>query len=359
MRFTPPTYDAIPSVEQMVTAMDRTVSGLPTVKRRLALVLRRFMVAAAKDHDRPPQNVVVIGPSGGGKTFLIRQLLDAVPVIWTDADASAFSETGYVGREFSSMYLGLWDSKFKGKSASRRRGEAPNPDAEKPYSQAEITALAARWGVMIVDEFDKIRASARPTPTGERQVGRGLQSELLKLVEGVNALVKRNDDDAGVFFPTHNVLHIAVGAFQGLDSIVAKDLVRDGITPPAAAYQKATIFNIIEYGFLEELVGRFSTIITLPPLDAGSMAQILREHVIPDFERQCADDGISLEVDDGALFAAASKASGLPIGARALAPMIDDCLAKNWSEAKRGDCLKLTAEGIKTDSCLLVRPVAA
>lgn len=348
MRFQPPGYDDIPSVEQMVTMMDRTVSGLDAVKRRLALALRRFMVAAAKDHDRPPQNIIVIGPSGGGKTFLLRQLLSAIPVIWADVDATAFSDVGYVGRDLSSMYLGLMAPKWRG-----ARGEA-----EPPYSAPEMTSLASRWGVMILDEADKLRAPARPKE-GERQVGRALQAELLKLVEGVDAMVKRNDDDRGVMLPTHNILHIAVGAFQGLDRIVAKDLVAEGITPPPAAYQKATIFNIIEYGFLEELVGRFSTIITLPPLDGGSMARILREHVIPDFERQCADDGITLTVEDSAIMAASSKAAGLPIGARALAPMIDDCLATQWAKAQRGDHLKLDAQGVKTDTCQLVHPVAA
>lgn len=89
------------------------------------------------------------------------------------------------------------------------------------------------------------------------------------------------------------------------------------------------------------------------------MARILREHVIPDFERQCADDGITLTVEDSAIMAASSKAAGLPIGARALAPMIDDCLATQWAKAQRGDHLKLDAQGVKTDTCQLVHPVAA
>jgi ATP-dependent Clp protease ATP-binding subunit ClpX len=275
-------------------------------------------------------------------------LLDAIPVIWCDADATSFSDVGYVGRDLSSMYLGLLDAKWRGK-----RG-----DDEPPHSMADMTSLAARWGVVVVDEWDKMRTN-RVKVAGEREVGRALQAELLKLVEGVTTLVKRNDDDRGVMLPTHNIMHIAVGAFQGLNDIVGEDMRREGIDPPANAYQKTNIFNLVKYGFLEELVGRFSTIVTLPPLDAGAMARILREHVIPDFERQCADDGIALSVDAGALFAAASRASGLPIGARALAPLIDDCLARNWSAATAGDQLKLTAEGVKTDSSLLVRPVAA
>lgn len=348
MRFEPPGYAKIPSIDEMVASMDRTVSGLEHVKRRLALSLRRFMVAGAKDHDRPPQNVLIIGPSGGGKTFILRQLLGALPVIWAEVDCTSFSDVGYVGRDVTSGYLGLFGAKWRG----------TREDPEPPHTQAQIVTHAQRWGVLVLDEFDKLRAPAKPKE-GERQVGRALQTELLKLAEGVEAQVKRNDEDRGVMFATHNVMHIAVGAFQGLNEIVGKDMRREGIDPPLDAYMKANIFNVIEYGFLEELVGRFSTIITLPPLDAGHMGRILREHVIPDFERQCADDGITLTVDEGALMVLSSRASGLPIGARALAPMVDDCLAMNWGNAKRGDQLKLTVESVKADASLLVRSVAA
>jgi ATP-dependent Clp protease ATP-binding subunit ClpX len=348
VRYEPPTYTAIPSVDAMVAQMDRTVSGLDLVKRRLALSLRRFMVAGARDHDRPPQNVLVIGPSGGGKTFILRELLDSIPAIWAEVDATSFSDVGYVGRDVTSGYLGLFGSRWRG----------TREDAEPPHTQREIVTLAERWGVLVIDEFDKLRAPARPKE-GERQVGRALQTELLKLAEGVDAQVKRNDEDRGVMFATHNVLHIAVGAFQGLNAIVGRDMLREGVDPPPDAYMKANIFNVIEYGFLEELVGRFSTIVTLPVLDAGHMGRILREHIVPDFERQCADDGITLTVDEGALMALSSRAAGLPIGARALAPMVDDCLAVNWGNAQRGDQLRLTAESVKADTSVLVRPVAA
>jgi len=346
MRFTPPTYDQIPTVAQMVTAMDRTISGLAPVKLRLALTLRRFMVTAALDHDRPPQNVVVIGPSGGGKTFLIRHLLEACPVVWAESDATAFSDVGYIGRDLTSMYLGLMEQRWRG-----TRGEEGEPP---PWTQQEMVKLASRWGVVVIDEFDKLKTN-KVRVAGEREVGRALQYELLKLVEGVDVLAKRTDADRGMMIPSHNILHIAVGAFQGLNSIVAKDLARDGVTPPENAYLKTSIINLCDYGFLEELVGRFSTIVTLPPLDASHLSRILREHVVPEFQRQCADDGITLVVDEGAISMASAKAAGLPIGARALAPMIDDCLAANWALAQPGDALRLTASSVEATTSVLDR----
>ncbi len=347
MRYTPPTYEQIPTIDQMVASMDRTVSGLEPTKRRLALALRRFMVAAALDHDRPPQNVVVIGNSGGGKTFLIRRLLDACPVIWAESDATAFSDVGYIGRDLTSMYLGLTEQRWRG-----ARG-----DDEPPWTQQEMTKLAARWGVVVIDEWDKLKTNRQRVP-GEREVGRALQTELLKLVEGVDALAKRNDDDRGVMISTHNILHIAVGAFQGLSAIVARDIAREGIPPPANAYMRTNIINLCDYGFLEELVGRFSTIVTLPPLDAAHMARILREHVVPEFERQCADDGIELTVDDGAISTMATRAASLPIGARALAPMVDESLAVNWSHDQRGDTLRLTTQSVLAETSVLERSLA-
>jgi ATP-dependent Clp protease ATP-binding subunit ClpX len=345
MRFTPPAYEDIPTVAEMVQIMDRDVTGLETTKLRLALHLRRFMVGAAKGRTRVPQNVLVIGPSGGGKTHLIRHLLNAIPVIWTEANATEFSDVGYVGRDLASAYLGLLSPRFRGR----------REDADKPYTVPEIAALAEQWGVVVFDEFDKLRADPRPKQ-GERAVGRALQAELLKLVEGTEALSKRNDDDRGVFINTGGILHIAVGAFQGLNETVAyrenPQVDRDNIK--ADAYTRCTIFDIIRYGFFEELVGRLSTIVTLPPLDAGHMARILREHILPEFQRQCGDDGIGLEFDDGAIAAAASKAAGLPIGARALAPLIDDCLHVSWEKAQRGDTIFLDAPGVMGDHSTLI-----
>jgi len=346
-RFTPPTYDQIPTVDEMVAKLDRTVSGLEVVKRRLALTMRRFMVSAALGHDRPPQNVVIIGPSGGGKTFLVRRLLEACPVIWAESDATVFADTAYKGRQLPSMYLGLVEQRW--------RGARDSETGEKPWTVGQTRDLAERWGVVVIDEFDKLRQekiAVRSAVRGERWT---LQPELLKLVEGADVLSQRTDDDRGVMINTRNILHIAMGAFQGLNEIVSKHLSSLGITPPKAAYTKAGIVDLCDYGFLEELVGRFATILTLPPLDALHMARILREHIIPNFTRQCADDGIELVVDDGAYSTLAGRAAGLPIGARALAPAVEECLATAWARAQPGDRLMLTAQSVISETAVLIR----
>ena len=346
MRFQPAAFEDIPTVAEMVETMDATVAGLEATKLRLASHLRRFMVAAARGRDNTPQNVLMIGPSGGGKTYMLRHLLEACPVIWTEANATEFSDVGYVGRELTSMYLGLMQPRWRGHKG----------DESGMWSAPEMTALAERWGVVIIDEFDKLRADAVPKQ-GERAVGRALQAELLKLSEGTEALAKRNDDDRGVFVNTQHILHIAVGAFQGLNRTVARrenpEVDTDNI--PDNAYTRCTIFDIVRYGFLEELVGRFSTIVTLPPLNADHMARILVNHVLPAFEEQARDDGLFLDITPGAISQTATRASGLPIGARALVPMLDDCLHKSWQLAQRGDTIRLTADNVIGDTSTLVR----
>lgn len=340
MRFTPPRYEDIPTVAQLIDAADRRVSGLDKAKRRLALTLRRFMVAAAKDHDRPKQNMVVLGSTGSGKTFLLAEMLKACPVVWTEANATEYSDVGYHGRDLTSMYLGLLSPRWRG-----RRG-----DPEPPHRQQDMAALAERWGVVVIDEWDKLRTNRTAVP-GERAVGRQLQAELLKLVEGSEALVKHGDSDHGVLLSTHNILHIAVGAFSGIEKVIARN---EGLDEPnEKLLERVVAQEIIDYGFLEELVGRFSTIVPLPVLDAGHLSRIFREHVLPEFQRQCADDGIELVVDEGAIMQMGNRAVGSHLGARTLAPTLDDCLTDAWSRAQPGDRLVLDAGDVVSLSARL------
>lgn len=350
MRFEPPTYEQIPTVAGMVAAMDREVSGLETVKPRLALCLRRFMVAAVHDHPRPAQNLIVLAPTGSGKTHVLRCLLAAVPAISCEVNATEYSDVGYRGRDLTSMYLGLMDARWRG----------AHLDDPAPWRQQEMTALAERWGIVVIDEFDKIRASKTPG-ANDREVGRVLQAELLKLVEGTAAICRRNDEDRGTMINTAGILHIAVGAFQGLNSIVFKDLQEAGIgvKNQAHAYEKASAANLIDYGFLEELIGRFSTIIALPPLSSGHLARIFREHVVPPVQVQCADDGIDLEVREDAVATAGNEAMGFRIGARALGNLLEECISKQWAQAQPGDRLILDAQGVIHKTCTLIPHSAA
>lgn len=350
MRFEPPTLEQIPTVSEMVEAMDVEVSGLELVKPRLALTMRRFMVAAAKNRPRPQQNVIVLAPTGTGKTHVLRCLLAVCPVIHAEVNMTEYSDVGYRGRDLTSMYLGLVGPQYRG----------VHGDDPPPWQQRDVVALAERWGVMVLDEFDKLRSSPKPSDK-DREVGKILQAELLKLVEGTDAICRRNDEDRGFLVSTHGIMHIGVGAFQGINAVVLKDLREAGIgiANETHAFEKASPANLIDYGFLEELMGRFATIIALPPLNSGHLARIFREHVVPPVALQCADDDLELVVEEGAIAQAGNEASGFRLGARALSMILNECIEKQWAAARPGDQLVLTAEGVIHRSCDLRPAVAA
>ena len=341
----------------MVAAMDTKVSGLEMIKPRLALAMRRFMLAAVNDRPRPSENIIVLGPTGGGKTLSLRTLLDFCPVIWAEGNATEYSDVGYRGRDLTSMYLGLLGPRWRGMNPPRRKGE--QRETVEVWPERQMTALAERWGVVVLDEFDKLRNGSKKGE--ERDVGKVLQAELLKLVEGTDTLARKNDEERGVFLRTHNILHIAAGAFQGINEIVLKDLREAGmnIRNTAHAYEKVSQANLIDYGFMEELIGRFPTIITLPVLQGGHLARVLREHIVPPIMVQCADDDLELEITEGALTALGQEAMGFRVGARALSSLLNECLTEQWTKAQPGDKLFLDTEGVIHKTCTLIPSSAA
>lgn len=217
------------------------------------------------------------------------------------------------------MYLGL--------TSASQREEIEG----KRVSALEHRTRAEQWGVVLLDEFDKLQYDFSRGVNNDRSTQKALQNELLKLVEGSEAEI--NDKDH-TLFKTHRVLHIAMGAFNGLSRVVAKDL---GQQETEYSYMDASLINLIHYGFRDELIGRFATFITLPVLTPADHVRILREQVLPDYLREAEDDGIVLDVTDQALFSIATIAHRHPIGARSLRPVLDAKLRPAWSKAQAGD----------------------
>src|SRR5215469_2251918 len=216
----PQSVHDIPTVQQLVQIADQTVAGLQKPKERIALLLRRHMISAVTQEDVGVPNVLVLGSSGGGKTHLLRTILSACPIIWAEINVTEYSDVGYMGRDLTTMYSGLVTEHWRGQKGKD----------EVFWTQREAVANGERFGVMLLDEFDKIRMTGDTKPgrrksnkgeTGaERQVGRVLQAELLKLVEGTEIEVQRWQGDRGFTFRTHRVLHIAMGAFEGLPRLM-------------------------------------------------------------------------------------------------------------------------------------------
>lgn len=305
---------------QMIATMDETVAGLEKVKRRLAVTLRRFMLAAASGQDWQPQNLMIAGPTGGGKTWLLTHLLASIPVIWTETSATEYSDVGYHGRDLTEMYLPLVKNNKK--------------------------ALAERWGVVLFDEIDKIRVrednpmKQQNAGGNDRQVGKILQYELLKLVEGVETWIGRGDTQ-GVGLKTHGILHIGMGAFQGIESNIARNHAADGRDD---FHELMDTEDLIEYGFVPELVGRFATIVPLPPLRTADMIRILHEQIVPKWMTRAEIEGLKLEIDRGAVHNIANEATKHPLGARSLEPILDEWTWDAWSLAEPGQRIVLNVD---------------
>lgn len=306
----PESVAAIPKPHELVAVMDGAVAGLEEAKAALAVHLYRFAVAAVLDRPHRPSNVLVLGPSGSGKTYLLRALLDACPVIHAEVVTTEYSDVGFSGRDLTSCYLPLWGPRWQGQGPGK-------------IKLADAIANAERFGVVVLDEFDKLRVVPGQT-LGERQGAKAqaMQSEMLKLVEGAEVVVKARDSDSGFAFHTHRVLHIACGAFEGIGAFISDQ------THAQDAHMRAGVLDIIRYGFMPELVGRFSLTVALPRPTMVSVLRILRDGLIPRYEAEMVDMGLRLQVDDGALNWWAGQALQTPIGARALEPMIQATLSR-------------------------------
>jgi ATP-dependent Clp protease ATP-binding subunit ClpX len=299
----------------MVAAVAGQVAGLQALKMRLAVTLHRHLMTGMAGRPRAIPNVVVVGPSGGGKSHTVRMMLEASGLPFIEVSMTSFSDVGWVGRDLASMMV-----EFLGPPWCERR------------ERREMVPLAERFGVVVLDEWDKLRATLELGQTRDRQPQRVLQAELLRMVEGEVVLSRRHDDDHPWPFWTGNVLFVAVGAFQGLNRVVEDRLDRDD----RRAYEQAIPEDIARYGFLDELVGRFSTILALPPLDPTQLHRVLVDRVWPAYVAMAADDGVELVATQPALLKVAARAAQRPIGARALAPELEKMLWRPWHSAQPG-----------------------
>jgi|SRR5215469_8425117 len=339
MRFRPPErFEDIPTVDQLVSIADETVAGLDKAKRRVALLLHRHMISAFTGVFVPTPNLLIIGPTGGGKTFLVKTLLDACGVPWAEGKATEYSPSGFQGRDLPTMYAGLVSPRWAGVKGVD----------EELWTQRQMIDHAEKYGVMFLDEFDKIRMVPGAPP--DKDFGKPLQAELLTMTEGTTVEVVRWQGDRGFTFNTHHVLHIAVGAFEGLDDIMLKI---DGVENPTpedklSVHLEVDAFDIIKYGFLQELVGRFASMVALPKLNHEAMTRILVEHVIPNYQKALEAMGCGLVVEKGALSWLAGEGIKSKVGARGLYPLMEEVLSEQWARAKPNDTVAVTAASVQS-----------
>jgi len=267
-------------------------------------------------------NILLMGPSGTGKTEIARTIARLLKVPFYVADATRLTQAGYVGDDVESLLQGLL------------------ADADGDVERAE-------WGIVFIDEFDKMARKSGRGASGYRDVsGEGVQQALLKMIEGgrvavprgMNARVVSASGQSTDMMDTKNILFICAGSFAGIEECVNHRLNKDAHMGFGTAKKKVEVTevyleviedDVLEFGLIPELVGRIPVMTTTLPLSEEDMVRILTEPqnaLTKQFKALFAMDGVELEFDEAALKAIGRKAKERPTGARALRGILEDLL---------------------------------